>query len=321
MQRLTIDTGTTVVAGLEFIERGGCALCLSREARVEHEFRDIPVLRCARCGFIYSARLLSPEGLSAYYSHGFGGDRHRRGQSVNACVNLAVLRRLLDIRTLRSVLDIGTGYGFFLHVLQRATGLTGVGVELSEQEARYARDELALRVIDRPLEESGLPRDEFDLVTAFEVIEHTVDPIDFLRQLRTHARPGGYLLIATDNFDGRLVRALGPAFPKWIPHAHISHLSYPTLRDAIGRAGDLEIVAARSLNPWEMLARTWLYRIRARPVAAADAFDLAATLRSEMGAGYAMHGLRRWLNPLWSRLALSHRMDGSIMYVLARRTR
>ena len=58
----------------------------------------------------------------------------------------------------------------------------------------------------------------FDLVTAFEVIEHVAYPRTFVEELEEYVKPGGQLLIMTDNFESKVVKDLGElAFPKWIP--------------------------------------------------------------------------------------------------------
>ena len=70
-------------------------------------------------------------------------------------------------------------------------------------------------------------------MTAFEVIEHTLNPVEFIREMTQYVKPGGRLLIMTDNFCSRRAQSLGAGFPKWIPHVHISHFSPVTLKSAI----------------------------------------------------------------------------------------
>ena len=41
----------------------------------------------------------------------------------------------------------------------------------------------------------------FDVVTAFDIIEHMEDPMNFLARLIEHTRPGGRILIGTGNTD------------------------------------------------------------------------------------------------------------------------
>ena len=102
-----------------FAERTKCALCGSAKSTVHRNFREIPVLRCAECGFLYSGRVMDAEATRAYYQENFGSRRHFEGQQVNARTNATALKRLLDLGKARSWLDVGTGYGFLLEWLQK----------------------------------------------------------------------------------------------------------------------------------------------------------------------------------------------------------
>ena len=203
-------------AATAFAERAQCALCGSAESTVHRNFREIPVLRCSRCGFLYSGRIMNAQATRAYYQENFGSRRHLEGQTVNARTNASVLKRLLDLGKARTWLDVGTGYGFLLQWLQRDYGIAAEGVELSTQEARFAREELGLKVHDS-LSGAGLPRAGFDVVSCFEVIEHISEPIAFVQELAEYVRPGGSLIVMTDNFESRAARRLKGSFPKWIP--------------------------------------------------------------------------------------------------------
>ena len=108
---ITVENTTPAV---EFSERLSCALCGSPERTVHRAFRDIPVVRCSACGFLYSSRMMSANTLEAYYRESFGSQRHLQGQIVNARTNAVALQRLLDLKEVRSWLDVGTGYGFLL---------------------------------------------------------------------------------------------------------------------------------------------------------------------------------------------------------------
>lgn len=93
------------------------------------------MLRCASCGFIHSGRVLPDEALAEYYERSFGSRRHMEGQIVNATVNILALPRILDMRKVRTFLDVGTGYGFLLPRLRDRYGVACTGMEISKQEA------------------------------------------------------------------------------------------------------------------------------------------------------------------------------------------
>lgn len=54
--------------------------------------------------------------------------------------------------------------------------------------------------------------ESYDAIVACDIIEHVPDPLQFIRSLRHHIRPGGWLVITTGNFDAWLWRLTGARF-------------------------------------------------------------------------------------------------------------
>jgi 2-polyprenyl-3-methyl-5-hydroxy-6-metoxy-1,4-benzoquinol methylase len=298
------------------VDRNLCPMCGSERHRVHMAFAEIPVVKCAACDFMWSSKILPEDMLTAYYEKNFGGERQLQGQIVNSKVNAWAVGKLLKGRAISSILDVGTGYGFLLKELCKARKLDTAGVELSKQEADYAKETLGLNVTNALLKDSGLPRDHFDLVTCFEVIEHIPDPPEFISELAGYVRPNGYLLIMTDNFESRMAKALGAGFPKWIPHEHISHFSPSTLRRALERTTGMSLVKSMSYTPWEVLLRASYYKLRGLKKTPYEAFDLASQLKREMSGSYKLFALRKFFNKTWVQFTLADKMDGDLMYFL-----
>ena len=103
--------------GITLIDRAACPLCGCDVADDHMPFPEIPIKRCSACAFMFSSRLMPADDLKRYYAEDFGSVRHRRGQMVNAMVNTWVFGRVLgsSARAVRNLLDVGTGYGFFLN--------------------------------------------------------------------------------------------------------------------------------------------------------------------------------------------------------------
>lgn len=301
-----------------WMDRAGCALCGELDAAVHIPFPTIPVHRCRCCGFLYSGKLMPPGQLTAYYREGFGSERHLQGQTVNASVNAWAVERLLAGIAADNLLDVGAGYGLLVRALGAARKWRVQGIDLSEQESRYARERLGVDVRTGPLGTAGFAVASFDVVASFEVIEHVADPVAFLREQSTYVRPGGHVIVMTDNFESAVVRRLGAAFPKWIPHTHISHFGPASLRRAVASAG-LEPVRSMSFTPWEDTARALVHRLLGREVAPEQAYDVEAAMTTEMSGEYKFFRIRRLLNAAWARMTCRPDLEGALMYLLARK--
>lgn len=306
------------VQSIQLVERAICPLCGASGRESHIPFPDIPVVRCSSCGFMYSERLMGGDSLSEYYRKGFGSDRHRQGQYINARINAWAIEHLVSVSEIYSFLDVGAGYGFLLQQMTTRRGIHSVGVELSEQEARYGQEQLGVDIRNGTLEKSGLLKDFFDLVACFEVIEHIPDPSAFLDELLSYVKVGGYLLVMTDNFESRVARELGPSFPKWIPHSHISHFGPKTLEGLFTKKG-IEVVSRLSYTPWELLARLYYFKLRGVCQTPKDVFNLSDILVSEMHGSFRLFHLRRVVNTLWARLTAQANLNGALIYLLGQR--
>jgi len=306
---------------LAFTERGGCPLCDCSDWTMHINFPDIPVVRCAACRFLYSQKVLSDPNITSSYANSPASERHRQGQIVNARNNVWMIDRLIGIDTLNSILDVGTGYGYLLQQVRNKKPIDATGVELSIKDALYGREQLGLNIINKMLNDSRLEKGSFDLVTAFEVIEHTSQPIKFVCELAEYTCVGGHVLIMTDNFESRLVKPLGPGFPKWIPHSHISHFGFATLTRALEKIPELKIEKTVTYSTWEVYARNFYYKLRGIRKSPDDAFSLSQEQDTGNNEKFRLFWLRKAINRLWLKLTVSDRIDGDVMYFLLRKIR
>src|SRR5207245_1239093 len=95
----------------------------------------------------------------------------------------------------------GVGYGsaFLAEVARRV-----VGVDRSPEALAYARSEYArpnVEFVEGDLLTLPLPDGEFDVVCAFEAIEHVDDQRGFLREAARVLRAGGTMLVSTPRVE------------------------------------------------------------------------------------------------------------------------
>jgi SAM-dependent methyltransferase len=109
-----------------------------------------------------------------------------------------------------SLIDVGCGTGVFVAEARRR-GYDAVGVDFSEQAIAAGKQRFGLEnlycVGATELHEQFRGR-KFDIVTAFEVLEHMDDVARFMGELEHLVKPGGYIVISVPNRD-RVPRILG----------------------------------------------------------------------------------------------------------------
>jgi 2-polyprenyl-3-methyl-5-hydroxy-6-metoxy-1,4-benzoquinol methylase len=154
------------------------------------------MVRCLECGFIYQNPRPSEEERLKSYQHYLP----QATAEIEAWGRMMepVFRKAADLIEhyipQGRLLDVGTGYGFF-PALMRARGWEVMGLEASSSGARYGKKRWGLQILPQPWEKASFPEKEFDVVTAFYVIEHLPDPLAFLREVHRILRPGGMIVL------------------------------------------------------------------------------------------------------------------------------
>jgi SAM-dependent methyltransferase len=132
-------------------------------------------------------------------------------------------------------LDVGCGSGAGLGVA-RALGWRVAGIEVDEAAAQKARrftDEIYVGdVLEAPFATT-----RFDVVTAFHVLEHLVDPVAVVRRMLDWLAPSGLLIVEVPNAGGLGAALFGRAWSGLELPRHLSHFTPDTLERTIRTAG------------------------------------------------------------------------------------
>jgi SAM-dependent methyltransferase len=144
----------------------------------------------------------------------------------NAWLRFDVIERLLPAGV-TDVLEVGCGQGAL--GVRLAARYQYVGVEPDSSSCEVARGRMAAAGLGevRNVTVADLGDERFDLVCAFEVLEHIEDDSAALRDWATRLRPGGWLLLSVPAHQHRY----GPAdelvghFRRYDPSAMITLLT------------------------------------------------------------------------------------------------
>lgn len=101
----------------------------------------------------------------------------------------------------KNVLDIACGVGYGCELLSEAGARNIVGVDLSDRNIEYAREQYGGRniaFVNRSIYDIDYDS-EFDLITCFETVEHVDNDNLALRKLHNALRCDGELIISTPN--------------------------------------------------------------------------------------------------------------------------
>jgi SAM-dependent methyltransferase len=151
----------------------------------------------------------------------------------------ALIRRVAYPPSDAAILEIGCGTGHNLAMLKEFGEVQAL--ELDAQTRGFAEKRLGRPILSAPLPElAGVPEQRYDLVGAFDVIEHIEDDDAAIASIAKRLRPGGKLVMTV------------PAHPwMWSAHDSVNHhqrrYSKRALRELI-KASPLRLEAIGYFN-------------------------------------------------------------------------
>jgi 2-polyprenyl-3-methyl-5-hydroxy-6-metoxy-1,4-benzoquinol methylase len=245
------------VSALEHEVVSCCPLCGGERYRTAVQEPPYSVRRCLDCGMAWVTPRRSEAGLVDMYSD----DSYWRSASPKALgyhdyradepLYLDTFRRRLAFvlrhgpRSGRA-LDVGCAAGFCLQAL-RERGFEPYGVEVSPTIASHATERLGFDTVHvGTLESAPFSDGFFDLITMWDVVEHVPDPRALLERAHALLRPGGLLVLETQDIDSAFARLLGRRWHHFKHPEHIYHFTAPTARALLDSAGfEVELLTHR----------------------------------------------------------------------------
>ena len=115
-----------------------------------------------------------------------------------------VTRHLPILNKYPAILEIGASAGQFLRHFN-GYGYRLCAIELDPACCEYMK-RMDIETDDHELRMSKFAGEKFDVVVAFQVIEHVDDPVSFMRDIRSVLRPGGVAIIECPNLRDGLMQ-------------------------------------------------------------------------------------------------------------------
>ncbi|MDD4900672.1 MAG: class I SAM-dependent methyltransferase [Patescibacteria group bacterium] len=183
-----------------------CAICQSDKHKVVFNELGVDVYQCAVCGQLFSA---------------YGGDQYYDGYFGNGVIGYdnfwwnEAHQKMYDDFCSKYIagksgklLDVGCGLGFFVKKVSHYQGWEAFGYEISKAAVNFAQTELKLNnIFSGKVEEADFPKNYFDIVTLWDVVEHLPSPDVMLNYINLVLHDDGILFIHTPNAKVQLFKA------------------------------------------------------------------------------------------------------------------
>lgn len=259
-----MDTGSTAPA----LEDVACNLCGADDAETVYEARYQPghrrdmvqtfrasgdellidrLVKCRRCGLEYVSPRPRGGDIVAAYSEGddpaYVSQVHARERTF-----AAALARIEHLHPNKGrLLDVGTAAGAFL-AAAKARGWEAEGCEPNRWMAEWGSRQYGVVIRAGELFDQEYAPASFDVVTLWDVVEHTPDPARVVRRIGELLKPGGLLIVNYPDRGSWIARMLGRRWP-FLSSVHLYYFTRATLARMLEAHG-FEVAQQRPHFQW-----------------------------------------------------------------------
>lgn len=238
-----------------------CPVCHSDSLLQNHISADwlvsgetYPVMRCKRCGFMFTNSYPGEELIGKYYkseeyiSHsnsatGLSGKLYKLARTLMLSRKNKLISGYISYPG-STLLDIGCGTGHFVAFMNRQ-GWNAAGIERDRDAREYAAK---INKIEVTGDESvqHLTQSHYDVITLWHVLEHFHDPGTAIRQAAGALKPEGIIVVALPNHASYDADHYGADWAAWDVPRHLWHFN-PDSFSLFAESHDLEIVKKASM--------------------------------------------------------------------------
>lgn len=209
-----------------------CPICNSNELatysmKYSAGFPHISRTQCKACKLVFANPMATADELNAFYANYYEKGNFEALAYKNKTSELFKQIDSIDSTELKSLsqfdknvvkyapngnfLDIGFGLGFQLYLANKCGATTVYGTELDADAIQFVKSYLPnANLFEGELISAKYDDNYFDTINLCHVIEHVLNPVEYINEVYRITKKGGVLVLATPNiaaFPYQLFRA------------------------------------------------------------------------------------------------------------------
>jgi spore maturation protein CgeB len=237
-----------------------CPLC--NDSKIQSKgwvTENIAYMECIKCGFVFIPRPISfavQDIYNADYSSMRGHDliessiHHSKLKTAEW-----YLKKISSYIPQGSMLDIGCSTG--ANVAKACElGWKVSGMDINTAAISTAKTYISKADFYNTLEDPGLKKEEFSLITLFDVIEHIENPHSFIQQIDALLAKKGILFILTPDAQSLSAKLMNN---QW-PHLFSEHISFFTKQNLISFLRNYNFKILEDGFAWKFVSLEGVYR-------------------------------------------------------------
>lgn len=193
------------------------------------------IVKCRHCGLMYVNPRVKTDCVLGAYSNAV--DELYVSQEKGRKQTFSRVFRLIEhyMQGPGKILDVGAASGFFLQVAKEK-GWKPYGVEPSCWMAEWGNRRFKVNIKPGVLRAAAFPDNFFDVVTMWDVLEHTPDPLAELKESHRILKDGGIIIINYPDVGSWPARISGSRWWFFLS-VHLYYFSPDTIESMLIKAG------------------------------------------------------------------------------------
>ena len=180
-------------------ESDPCPLCNGSELKILFELKKEQFVCCKACDLIHINPKPDSEKILSTYSEEYSYIYRKKESKKLKRANRHVKRIKIRYKKSGRWLDVGCSSGFVIKACL-AHGFEGHGLDIDANAVAYGRSEFGLENLKTgTLENTSYPTGYFDVISAYDVIEHVENLHSFTAELKRILKPNGLIDLVTPN--------------------------------------------------------------------------------------------------------------------------
>ncbi len=229
------------------------------------------LVKCKKCELVFTSPRLRRDLILKSYTEAedptYVSQAEGRIKSFERC-----FKAVTKYQATGKILDVGAAAGFFLKVAKEA-GWKTYGIEPSLYLSAYGNRNYDVNIQCGTIETVPPLSEKMDVVTLWDVLEHTFEPKDVLKRCNGYLRQGGIVVINYPNIGNWMAKMAGRKY--WfILSVHLYYFVPKTIAEMLRQTG-FEVLEDAPHYQWLQLGYL-LYRLEAYVPSVAKFFGKVA---------------------------------------------
>lgn len=223
-----------------------CYLCGNKEMKLIVPL-EWPIKKCLNCNLIQVSPMPSLSAVNQLYKGDYWKSLSSYGQQFSTHTNYfqKVINYIKKKRSSGRLLDVGCALGSLLQVAKQQ-GFMAEGIDISNFAVKQCKN-LGLSATQGVISDIK-KRNYFDIVTAFEVIEHELDPISTVKTIHKLLKKNGLLVVTVPNSKTVFSKVMGSRWFGYHNKEHLFHYTDATLQLILKKGNFKNIKITRDIG-------------------------------------------------------------------------